>query len=124
VRTAVAVPDWVPEEAWAGFVEMRKRIRKPMTERAQQLMLKKLAALKDEGNDPAEVLDRSTMNNWQGIFSVKGDSNGHASNRSRNGSPSATDIALARVAELEARQSESVGASWQSGVLQLEEHPD
>lgn len=36
---AVAPADWIPIDAWAGFVEMRQRIRAPLTKRAVKLIV-------------------------------------------------------------------------------------
>jgi hypothetical protein len=67
------LPDWIDPEAWAGYVEMRKRIKKPMTERAAKLVVESLGRLKQAGNDPSAVLDQSTQNSWQGVFPIKVD---------------------------------------------------
>lgn len=64
------MPDWVPIEAWAGYLEMRKKIRKPMTPRAEQLAINTLDKLRQQGQDVAAVLDQSTLNSWQGLFAV------------------------------------------------------
>ena len=66
-----ALPDWIPAEAWAGYVEMRKKIKKPMTDRAVTLAINTLDKLRAEGNDPGAVLDQSTLNAWQGVFAVR-----------------------------------------------------
>lgn len=67
------LPDWVPAEAWAGYVEMRKEtLKKPLkTDRAINLAINTLARLRDDGNDPGAVLDQSTLNGWQGLFAVR-----------------------------------------------------
>lgn len=65
------MPDWVPGDAWAGYIDMRKRIKKPMTTRAMELAMIKLADLMRAGSDPKAVLDQSTMNSWQGLFEIK-----------------------------------------------------
>lgn len=72
----VMVPDWMPIDAWAGFLEMRRRIKKPATPRAQQLLIAKLEQMDRAGQNIAAVLDQSTMSNWQGIFEVKDPRNG------------------------------------------------
>jgi len=52
--------------AWEGFQEMRKAIKKPLTARAMSLVINKIELW---GHDVAiEALDRSTTNNWQGVF--------------------------------------------------------
>ena len=59
----------VNRDAWLGFVEMRKTIKKPLTERAAKIILKKL---RDEFKDQANViLDQSTVNNYQDIYPLK-----------------------------------------------------
>ena len=67
------IPDWIPAEAWAGYVEMRKEtLKKPLkTDRAINLAINTLARLRDDGNDPGAVLDQSTLNGWQGLFAVR-----------------------------------------------------
>lgn len=66
------LPDWIPSDAWQGYLDMRKKIRKPMTPRAITLVVNALQKMKDSGQDVGEVLDQSTMNSWQGVFEVKG----------------------------------------------------
>ncbi len=70
------LPDWMPIDAWNGFIEMRKKIRKPMTARAIKLTISKLDELKKSGNDPEMVLDQSTQRDWAGVFAVKENING------------------------------------------------
>lgn len=70
------LPDWVPADAWAGYEDMRRKARKPMTDRARRLAIAKLGELAAAGDDPGAVLDQSTMNNWQGLFCLKDKSDG------------------------------------------------
>jgi hypothetical protein len=66
------LPNWIPADAWAGYVEMRVSIKKPLkTERAINLAINTLERLQADGNDPGAVLDQSTMNGWQGLFAVR-----------------------------------------------------
>lgn len=66
------LPDWIPSDAWAGYVEMRIGIKKPLkTDRAITLAINTLDRLRAEGNDPGAVLDQSTLNSWQGLFAVR-----------------------------------------------------
>ena len=66
----LTIPDWIPSDAWSGYVEMRKKIKKPMTDRAMQLAINTLNKLHNEGNDVTAILDQSTMNSWQGLFPI------------------------------------------------------
>lgn len=69
--TVASLPDWLPKDAWDAFLEMRKKLHKVPTERAKELLIEKLLKLRDKnGDDPREVLERSVMNGWQGIFEL------------------------------------------------------
>ena len=67
------LPDWLNRESWNAFIEMRRRIKKPLTDYGCQVAIKKLQKLKDAGQDPNAILDNSIMNSWQGIWPEKGD---------------------------------------------------
>lgn len=68
----IALPSWIPADAWAGYVEMRVAIKKPLkTERAINLAINTLDRLRADGNDPAAVLDQSVMHSWIGLFAVR-----------------------------------------------------
>ena len=67
-------PDWIPVEAWNGWLEMRISAKKPPTLRGMQLAVAKLEKLKRDGHDPGEVLDQSTQGNWIGLFPIKDES--------------------------------------------------
>lgn len=73
VKSAAAPhpPMWVPLPAWAAYKEMRQRIRKPMTRRAEEMAISKLDKLRASGQDPGAVLEQSVFNSWQGLFAVK-----------------------------------------------------
>ena len=62
------LPEWLPLDAWNGFLAMRKKIKKPVTEPGLPLAIKKLAQLRDDGHDPRAVLENSTLNSYQGLF--------------------------------------------------------
>lgn len=65
------LPSWIPADAWAGYVEMRKKIKKVMTPRAEAMQIKTLEEFRDAGYDVAEILDNSTMNNWTSLYQPK-----------------------------------------------------
>jgi hypothetical protein len=66
------LPDWISPEAWDGYVAMRAKARKPMTDRARSLVIKELEKLRSEGHDVGAVLDQSTLKNWTDVYPVKG----------------------------------------------------
>lgn len=67
------IPEWVDKQAWKDFTDMRKRLRKPLTEAAIKLTISELEKLKAQGHDPKMVLNQSVMNSWQGIFPLRDD---------------------------------------------------
>lgn len=75
---------WLPLDAWQGWVEMRKKLKKPLTDRAIERALTKLAAMYEKGQDIGEVLDRSTMNGWTDLYEIKETNNGK---NNRTGGP-------------------------------------
>lgn len=66
---AFSPPPWIPSEAWAGFEEHRKKIRKPMTDKARALIVRELEKLKPD--DPVEVIEQSIRNGWQDVFALR-----------------------------------------------------
>lgn len=62
------LPPWVPAEPWAGYVEMRKKIKHPLTDYAMKLAVDDLEKLRDKGHAPATVLDYCTLKSYRGIF--------------------------------------------------------
>lgn len=56
------------------FIKMRKAIKKPLTTRGLELMIKKLYKLTTDIDEQIEILNNSIMNNWQGIFPLKQES--------------------------------------------------
>ena len=50
---------------------MRKSIKKPLTTRGLELMIKKLNKLSTNVDEQIEILNNSIMNNWQGVFPLK-----------------------------------------------------
>lgn len=57
------------------FIKMRKAIKKPLTTRGLELMIKKLYKITTDINEQIEILNNSIMNNWQGIYPLKQNNN-------------------------------------------------
>ena len=53
------------------FVDFRKKIKKPMNERAIQLMINKLNQFSPMVEDQIEIINQSILNGWQGIYPLK-----------------------------------------------------
>lgn len=71
IGSVVSLPDWLPSDAWKEYSDMRKKLKKPMTDYAAKLRIADLLKLKEEGNDPAAVLNQSTSNSWTDIYPLK-----------------------------------------------------
>lgn len=72
--------DALLNQAFADYVEMRKQIKKPMTDRAVALAIKKLQELSTmpfsdtiDSEMATQILNQSIMNSWQGLFPLKED---------------------------------------------------
>lgn len=57
------------------FIKMRKAIKKPLTTKGLELMIKKLYTLSNNIEEQIQILNNSIMNNWQGIFPIKQETN-------------------------------------------------
>jgi hypothetical protein len=68
----IELPDWVPQEAWKDWLEVRTKSRTPNTDRALALALNQLQRLRDDGQDPKAVLELATVSGWKGLYPLKG----------------------------------------------------
>ena len=59
------------QETLKAFIQMRSFIKKPLTEYALKLMLKKLNELGNTDDTKIAILNQSITHNWQGIFPLK-----------------------------------------------------
>ena len=60
------------EKAFSDFVEMRKKIKKPMSDRAVELAIEKLDKLSGGDTDLAvKIINQSIMYSYQGLFPLK-----------------------------------------------------
>ena len=60
-------------EALAAFAEHRKKLKKPMTDRAKELMLSKLSKMARTEQEQIAILNQSIVNGWQGVFPLGGE---------------------------------------------------
>lgn len=58
-------------KAWKDYIEMRNTIKKPMTENAKILAIKKLLNMWGRGIDPIKVLENSIFSSYQGLYEPK-----------------------------------------------------
>ena len=61
------LPDWIDPVVWEQYQIHRKTIKKPMSDYAEYLCVKKLEKAKDNGHDPNELINTTIEKGWQGI---------------------------------------------------------
>ena len=63
------LPDSIPVSIWDEFKAHRKKIKAPMTEYAETLILMKLEKWRIEsGSNPVDVINHSIEMGWRGVF--------------------------------------------------------
>jgi hypothetical protein len=78
----MTMPEWLPARIWADFKANRailvklNRKAKPFTEIAERRAIAKLGRLREGGNDPVAVIDRSIDKGWEGLFALPDDQRG------------------------------------------------
>jgi len=60
-------------QALSDFRDMRKSIKKPLTERAEEMIITKLEKLSDNESERIDILNQSTMSSYLGVFPLKRD---------------------------------------------------
>ena len=61
------LPDWIDPIVWEQYQIHRKTIKKPMSDYAEYLCIKKLDKAKSDGHDPNELINTTIEKGWQGI---------------------------------------------------------
>ena len=82
-RAKIELPEWINEETWNDYIEMRKMQKKAPTDGAIKLIIAKLERLKNAGDDPNEVLKQSIISGWTGVFPIKEDKSAKAKGHPR-----------------------------------------
>lgn len=65
------LPDWLNSRTWSAFREHRKKIKRPMTQYAEELIQAKLDAMRLQGHDPNSLLDEAIERGWTSVFEPK-----------------------------------------------------
>ena len=64
-------PEWLDQKLFNDFKSMRLKLKKPVTDRAETMLINKLAALKEKGYEPSKVIEQSILHCWQDFFELK-----------------------------------------------------
>ena len=62
------LPEWIERDVWDAFEEMRRKMKKPMTDRARQNIVAALIRFEAAGMIASEVLEQSITNGWSGVY--------------------------------------------------------
>lgn len=80
-NNAFALPDWVPDDAWNDFEQMRVKRKKPLTDRARTIAVSKLDALRSDGHDVRAVIEQTVLHSWDTFYELRAARmNGHSGN--------------------------------------------
>jgi hypothetical protein len=80
-KNRVDIPEYIDNQTWLDFLDMRKKIKKPPTDSAKEILIKKLIEYHDKGEDVNKILEQSIVNCWQGLFPLKTNHNGYSNRR-------------------------------------------
>ena len=61
-------------KAILDFIEYRKKIKAPMTQKAIDLLISKLNKLSPDKATQIKIINQSILNGWKGVFPLKGES--------------------------------------------------
>jgi hypothetical protein len=112
---ASGIPVWLSKTVWDGFVEMRRRIRAPLTEAAKKLIFAKLDRWRLEGQDIEAALNQSIERGWRGIWPAEvTETNQGGANGKSNRSPAKERVDGNRRAIAEALARRGVQGPWSS----------
>ena len=65
------LPDWIPEDTWKSYCNVRTGKRAKNDPHALGLILKDLQKFMDAGHDPVEILNNSIKSGWAGVFAPR-----------------------------------------------------
>ena len=65
------LPDWIPVDTWAAFMETRKTKKAKSTDYALSLIVKSLADFKAAGYNPVDILNASIKAGWSDVYPPK-----------------------------------------------------
>jgi len=72
LKSQLQLPNFIDKNLFDSFVQMRNKIKKPLTDYAKELLLKDLTKFENIKTGNANIaLENSIKNSWQGVFEPK-----------------------------------------------------
>jgi hypothetical protein len=68
IQLEFTLPEDIKPDIWAGFEEMRRGIKAPLTHKARLLILSELEKI---GGDKNAILEQSISRSWRGVFPLR-----------------------------------------------------
>lgn len=72
-REEIYTPDFVNQDLWVDFLEIRKSVKAKNTPRAIKLLVAELKKLVSQGHDANAVIEASIRNSWKDVYPLKSD---------------------------------------------------
>jgi hypothetical protein len=63
--SAFSLPEWMPENTWSLFLDHRKKVKAPVSEKAFPSFMGKFEKLKEQGWVPGRVVDLMVEKGWR-----------------------------------------------------------
>jgi hypothetical protein len=70
-KSTVYDPDEKLNQAILDFIDFRRSAKKPMTDNAIDLMLRKLRGMASDNDERIAILEQSVLNGWTGLYPLK-----------------------------------------------------
>ena len=70
-KAPLPLPDWIEPDLWKDFKDHRNKLRKPMTQKAEEILIKKIESLKDAGHNPKHLIITAIERGCQTVFEPK-----------------------------------------------------
>jgi hypothetical protein len=70
-KSALPFPDFIDSELWNDFLEVRKELKAKNTLPAIKALINKLIELRDNGDDPVQVVMNSIRSSWKDVYPIK-----------------------------------------------------
>lgn len=112
------IPDWIPQNTFLEYLEMRNKIKKPLLEKSFPRFFASLKKVCEESRaSPEQILNQSIINSWQGIFPLKTGANTNAGIRTSRSDPRDRTLQSREDAEIAA-----ITAKWEAAKAASSNH--